>query len=117
MAQQVGLNSIYHVQSVLDKLALGKTFDIEIGAISIGDVAFAIAPYEMFDTNGMQIKERSPHEMTIVATCANEYRSYVPSALHFEHGGYSVDRCRFIPGTGERLAQEYVAMLEELHEN
>lgn len=96
---------------------MGKTFDIEIGAISLGDVAFAIAPYEMFDTNGKQIKEGAPHEMTIVATCANEYRSYIPSSIHFEHGGYSVDRCRFIPGTGERLAAEYISLLSNLHAN
>lgn len=117
LSHQAGLNSVYHAQSVLDKLVLGKTFDIEIGAISLGDVAFAIAPYEMFDTNGKQIKEGSPHEMTIVATCANEYRSYIPSSIHFEHGGYSVDRCRFIPGTGERLAEEYISLLSKLHAN
>lgn len=116
MAKQAGMNSVYHAISVLDKLALGKTYDLEIAAISLGDVAFAVAPYEMYDTNGKQIKEGAPHALTVIATCANEYRSYLPSALGFEHGGYTVDRCRFVPGTGERVAREYISLLEELHE-
>lgn len=115
MAKAAGMNSVYHAQSVLDKLALGKTFGLEIAAISVGDVAFAVAPYEMYDTNGKQIKEGAPHELTVLATCANEYRSYLPSALGFAHGGYTVDRCRFVPGSGERLAQEYIDLLTELH--
>lgn len=82
-----------------------------------GELGFAIADYEMYDTNGMFIKEHSPFEMTIVATCANDYRSYLPSAIAFEHGGYTVDRCRFKPGIGEEMAQRYVAELENLHNN
>lgn len=117
MCHAVGLNSVYHAESVLDKLALGKTLDIQLNVVSIGDVAFAMVPYEMFDTNGMQLKERSPYKMTVIATCSNDVRSYIPSALGFEHGGYSVDRCRFVPGTGERMVDEFVGMLTKLKEN
>lgn len=115
MSREAGLHSIYHAESILDKLSLGKTYDLELNALSIGDVAFAVASYEMYAVNGMQLKAASPYQMTVVATCANEYRSYLPSALAFEHGGYTVDRCRFIPGTAERMVDEFGAMLNELH--
>ena len=87
---------------------------MEIGAFSIGDVAFVASPYEMFDTNGKQIKEGSPYQMTFVLTCTNERFAYIPSALGFRNGGYSADLCRFIPGTGEMMAQHYVRLLKEL---
>jgi hypothetical protein len=114
MCARHGLNSVYHAESVLDKLVLGKTLNIELNVVSVGDVAFAVMPYEMFDTNAMDIKENSPCKMTVIAACAKEVRSYIPSALGFAHGGYSADRCRFVPGTGERLARECISMLEEL---
>jgi len=112
---QYNLNSVYHAESVLDKLVLGKSLDIELNVVSVGDVAFVMMPYEVFDTNAMFIKAHSPYKMSIIATCANEVRSYIPSAIGFRNGGYSVDRCRFVPGTGEHLADEFVAMMEELH--
>lgn len=115
LAQEIGLNSVYSVQSALGKIRLGKTLGITLDVVALGDLAFVMAPYEMFDTNGMEIKAASPFEMTIVATCANDTLSYIPSAIGFEHGGYSVDRCQFVPGTGEQMVEEYVAMLNELH--
>lgn len=115
LAQEIGLNSVYSVQSALGKMSLGKTLGITLDVVALGDLVFVMAPYEMFDTNGMEIKEASPFKMTIVATCANDVLSYIPSAIGFEHGGYSVDRCQFVPGTGEQLVEEYTAMLKELY--
>jgi len=117
LCKQAGLHSVYHAESVIDKLVLGKTLSLDLNVVSLGDVAFAVVPYEMYDTNGVQVKTESPFEMTVVATCSNEYRSYIPSAMAFGHGGYSVDRCRFVPGTGERAADKFVTMLKELHQN
>lgn len=115
LCRQAGLHSVYHAESVIDKLVLGKTLPLDLNVVSIGDVAFAFVPFEMFDTNGMQVKEDSGYPVTLVATCANDHRSYIPSMLGFEHGGYCVDRCRFVPGSGERVARELVSMLNEIH--
>ena len=116
MCYKHGLHSVYHAESIIDKLVLGETMDIELGVISVGDVAFVMMPYEVFDTNAMFIKENSPFEMNVIATCCNLVRSYIPSAIACEHGGYSVDRCRYVPGTAEYLADEFVSALKELHE-
>ena len=117
LAQELGLNSVYAVESALAKMKLGKTLGIDIAVITAGELAFAIVPYEMFDTNGMEVKNGSPFATTIVATCSDMVQSYIPSKLGFEHGGYSCDRCRFVPGTAEMLSGQYVRMLTELHQS
>ena len=111
-----GINSPYHAGAIIRKAGLPETFDFSIHALKVGDVGIAVAPYEMFDTNGKQIKDGSPFAMTVVATCANSGQGYVPSALGWEHGGYSCDTTRFCPGSGEQLAQEYIGLLEAIHE-
>ena len=116
-ALRLGFHSVYHAGFVVAKSKRPKTVPVTLRSLSIGDVAFALAPYEMFDTNGMQIKEGSPFAMTMVLTCANgANRGYVPSALGFANGGYSVDSCWFLPGAGERFADELIAGLKRMHE-
>ena len=41
---------------------IGK--EIQMAALSLGPVGMVFAPYEMYDTNGMQIKEGSPFLLT-----------------------------------------------------
>ena len=111
-----GINSPYHAGAIIRKAGLPETFTFSIHALKVGDIGIAVAPYEMFDTSGMQIKEGSPFAMTVIATCANSGQGYVPSKLGWEHGGYSCDTTRFCPGSGEELAQHYIDMLTQLHQ-
>ena len=117
-AQEMGFNSVYHAEFVIQKAAMGEEQDIELNAIAIGDVAFAFANYEMFDTNANQIRDGSPFGFTCVCTSCNVEEDhgymYIPSQMGYDHGGYSADSCVFAPGTGEKLASEYVHMLYEL---
>ena len=53
---------------------------------------------------------------TFVLTCSNADYDYVPSALGFDHGGYSADSCHFLPGTGELLAQAFIDLLHGLRQ-
>lgn len=115
-AKKLGFNSVYHAGAIIRHSQGPKTMDIPLASLSIGDVAFAIAPYEMFDTNGMQIKQASPFKMTFILTCATcKSRSYIPSALGFKNGGYSTDNCWFLPGTGEVCAEALTDELKALH--
>ena len=74
----------------------------------------AVAPYEMYDTNGMFIKENSPKKMTFVATCSNGGNGYFPSKLAFQHPGYEVDITKYAEGSAEQLADLYVGMLKDM---
>ena len=91
--------------------------DLRLGALSIGDLAFVTAPYEMFDTNGMEIKEGSPFKMTIIVTNSDGAWAYVPSDEAFtEYGGYETEKTYFFAGIAEELVAEYLRMLNELSE-
>ena len=88
---------------------------LRMSAISIGDLALITVPYEMFDTNGMQIKKKSPFKMTIVITNSDGAWAYMPSYEAFTvYGGYETIATYFSAGMGEELADEYIKMLDEL---
>ena len=124
------LHSIYHASAVVGKASAGPTRDMVISVITFGDVAFTVHPYEMFDTNGMELRSGSvgnanydaddqlenPYAMTFIATMGNGTHGYVPSRLGFTNGGYSTDITKFAPGTGEQLVGDYLRLLNELHE-
>ena len=115
--------------AIVNKAQAGPTRDMVISVITFGDVAFTVHPYEMFDTNGMELRSGSvgnenydaddqlenPFAMTFIATMGNGTHGYVPSRLGFTNGGYSTDITKFAPGTGEQLVGDYLRLLNELH--
>ncbi len=73
-------------------------------AFSIGDVAFTMHPYEMFDTNGKFVKDNSPFNITFVVTLANNSGGYIAAEWAYEYGGYEVEYVGYNKGTAEDLA-------------
>ena len=67
----------------------------------------------MFDTNGKEIRDASPCKTTFVCTLSGGGFGYVPSAFAFPHGGYEVNNCQFVEGSGEEFAREFVRLLTE----
>jgi len=124
-----GLQSIYHAQYTVIRHELGDTYDLNIGAIAIGEVAFTFHPYEMFDDNGEELKHgtvgnenyapedqlENPYAMTVVCTLANGHNGYCPDAIGYANGGYSTDITRYAPGTGEELVTDYLQILNDLY--
>ena len=111
-----GIYSKYHAKYIAERagVAGGTTKTVTINAYSIGEIAFVAAPYEMFCTNGQQIKEGSGFDMTFIATQANGNNHYIPSADGYTNGGYSTDITEFAAGTGEALVTEYLTLLSSL---
>ena len=114
-AKKLGFNSVYHAGAIIKHSKGPETMDMTLHAIRVGELAFVNVPYEMFDTNGKQIKEASPFDVTYVLTCGAG-AGYIPSALGFQNGGYSVDNCWFLPGVGELFANTLIDSLNDLHE-
>jgi neutral ceramidase len=95
----------------------GKTRDTVLQAIAVGDVAIVGVPAEYFTIFGVDIKKRSPFAHTVVAELANDWIGYLPNLEAHELGGYQtwMGLHSFAePGTGERIADSAVGMLEEL---
>jgi len=122
------LHSGWHAKYIVLKSRAPKTMQLRIGAISFGDVAFTWHPYEMFDTNGKELREGTvgnanykpseqfpnPFKLTLVCTLGNGHIGYVPSRLGFTNGGYSTDITKLAPGCGERLVGDYLKLLHEM---
>jgi len=53
-------------------------------AMSFGDVAFAFAPNEIFDTNAMAVRDNSKFKMTFFSSCSNESYGYLPTDPSFD---------------------------------
>lgn len=97
------------------RVSFGSENDMDISAIRLGEVGFAVAPYEMFDTNGIFIRENSPLTMTFILGYTNGRHFYIPSAECIEHGCYEWECGIYEKGTAELLADEFVTLLTELH--
>ena len=114
-AKSIGFHSRYEAGSIITKHNLGESQDMPISALSFGDISFCAVPYEMFDTNGMEVKNASKFKSTFICTSANGRFGYIASDLGFQNGGYEVYSCRFVRGTGEEIANEYISLLEKLY--
>lgn len=71
-----------------DNQAAGSpTVDVEILGVRIGPFALATFPGEPSVQIGLNIKERSPHELTFTAGCTNGYVYYAPTAEQLRNTG------------------------------
>lgn len=124
------IHSVFHATAIVNKAKEGPTRDVIISAVAIGDVVFTASPYEMFDTNGVELRsgtvgnanydtavqQDNPYAMTFVATLSNGWLGYIPSQLGYTNGGYSTDITKYAPGTGEKLVTEYLTLINSLYE-
>ena len=108
------IHSIYGAEYVHDRPRMGAEKDMPLLAIRLGDVAFAVAPYEMFDDSSLTIKENSPYEMTFILGYSNGRYGYFPSAPCVEHGCYEWECGYYEAGTAEILVDEYLNLLNSL---
>jgi len=95
----------------------GKERRTWLQVMLIGDVALVGVPAEYFTSLGVDIKQRSPIKDTFVAELANDWIGYLPDREGHQLGGYQTwmgHHSYAEPGTGERIADEVVAMLREL---
>jgi neutral ceramidase len=84
--------------------------------ILIGDVALVGVPAEYFTSLGVDIKRRSPFKNTYVCELANDWVGYLPDKEGHALGGYQTwmgFHSYAEPGTGERMEDAVVKMLEE----
>lgn len=113
-AKQYGFSSVYEVTAILGRAGTAENRSMDLKTLAIGDVAFIFAPYEMFGSNGQQIKEGSPYAMTFVVTCSENHDGYLPSTLGCELRCYEAQITKYAYGTAELLVAEYLDMLGQM---
>lgn len=80
----------------------------EVQALRIGPLGIATNGAEYFCEYGLRIRRASPHATTWVASLANEYIGYVPTAQAFVAGGYEPRTARsskLAPDAGQLLLE------------
>lgn len=92
----------------------------ELGAIAIGGLAISTNPAELFVEFGLDIKKRSPYDLTLVSSLSNGHCGYVPTEQAFEHGGYETHRSvftsRLVKNAGNIIADGCIKALERCRE-
>jgi len=87
----------------------------EVWGVRLGDAALVLLPGEVFVEIGLEVKERSPFEMTLVSAYCNDYSvSYVPTARAYDEGGYEPRWARVAPGADRVLVDAALELLDEI---
>ena len=91
---------------------------LEIGAVSIGDyAAISTNPAELFAAWGLEIKRRSPFDVTLISELTNGHAGYVPTPEGFRQGGYEAHRgvyvSRLVQDGGRIIADASIDMLNK----
>ncbi len=83
---QVNLNLLkkHHAQNVA---AGKKTIEVEVLGLRIGNLVLVTFPGELSVQTGLNIKKRSPHELTFIAGYTNGYIYYAPTAEQLKNLG------------------------------
>lgn len=95
----------------------GQSRETWLQTMVLGDVAIVGVPAEFFTGLGVEIKKRSPFKNTFVASLANDWVGYLPDREAHELGGYQTWmglHCYADIGTGERVVEEVLEMLNQL---
>ena len=88
---------------------------VPLYAMSIGDFAMVMAPFEIFDTNARGVREASDFKMTFYSSCTNKSMGYLPTPPSFDWKiAYEVRITNFPKGTAEKIQEQLTNMLADL---
>ena len=106
------LDTEHDVTAIQYRTKYGETHGIPLTAISFGEIAFATAGYEMFDTNGQDIRNGVPFKTTFICSLTNGNLGYFPDSDIWDNKGYEVVASRFEKGHAELCANTLIDMLK-----
>jgi hypothetical protein len=90
--------------------AKAGSYEMELHALRLGDVAIGSNEFELFTDYGVQMKARSPAVQTFIIQLAGP-GSYLPSKRAVLGGGYSaiIQSSQIGPDGGQVLVEETIA--------
>ena len=109
-------SKIVALRKLDNRAKLPATRNLTLHAARIGNFAFITAPYEMFAQSGMDIKAGSPFDLTFIISMQHGSDGYIPTKPAYDYGCYESHTGKYAPGTAELLVEEFVGMLNTLHE-
>jgi len=102
---------------IRQKMMSGENdINVDIQALSFGDVTIVGIPGEVYLEYGLEIKKRSPYKHTFVSELANqESIGYIPTPEAFKEGGYEPTSALCTPEAGQKLVKVSISLLGRLH--
>ena len=91
-----------------------EVYELPIGAIAIGKVAFIGIPGEPFNAVGRGIAKAEGWDMIISSCDTNGAEGYFPMQDSYDEGGYEARTSTFKAGTAEQLICDCVQILDNL---
>ena len=108
-------NGRFEEKWIQTRKKLPPTRDMVLRAVTVGNLGFVFAPYEMFGEQGKYIKDNSPCDLTFIATCGEGNNSYVAASKGgFEYNSYEAQVCFYAEGVAEQAAKDFVDILTQL---
>lgn len=93
----------------------GYDQQLPLYAFTVGDWACVTAPFEIFDTNAMAVRDASKFKMTFYASCANESYGYLPTPPSYGWEiTYEAEITKFPSGTAELLQEQLIGQLDQI---
>lgn len=115
----IGKISLFHgvleAQAILSRSNAPKEEEMHMWAMRIGDIGFAIFPYEMFTKTSMDLKAASPFGTTFVCGLSNGACIYIPADYCFDKYDYEVFACRYYRGTAEKIQSKLSELMDKLY--
>ncbi len=116
LMKEYGFASIYEVMYIVGRANKGEYERRNVSVISIGNIAFACADFEMFSQTGRNIKDAGNELFDLTFMCAytNGMIGYIPAAYAFDNGGYEVYSCYYEKGSAEIIEAKIFEILKEV---
>jgi len=115
LVKEYGFASIYDAMYTNARYKAGVSNRLNVGAISIGNVVFAVAPYEIFTVNGKAIKDSADEfDGAIMCAYSNGMIGYIASEEAFNYDIYEVQSRLYVKGTAEILQNVIIEKIDEL---
>lgn len=114
LVAKYGFVSPYEARAICIHSKQGETRDVQLAALSFGDVAMTFGAFEMFGDTGVDIRAKSPYPMTFVVSQSMATNDYIPAPIGFKLRCYEAYSSHYAPGTAERITEEYVRVLKEM---
>ena len=115
--REYGIFDVNEASRIIARAAAVEFEGLNLSALSIGNIVFGAAPYEMLTQTGVDIKENSPFELTFVCGYTNGKKGYIPPEYSYENGGYEVTSCQYVKGTAEQIQAEISTLIDKLYAN
>lgn len=91
------------------------TWPMEVQVFRLNaDTAIVCLPAEIFVEFGLAIKKASPFKRTFVISICNDRPAYMPTLKAFKEGSYETINSRLKPGSGEKMVETALKLLNEL---